>query len=243
MDMARQVEQYARSRDARLREQIVVAYSPLIRKIASEFISQGVPMDDLIQVGYLGLLAAIEAYDPNRGVNFAVYARPLIRGQMRHYLRDSRDTIRKPRWLHKANQQIEWTMGRYLSEEGRFPTLEELASELNVTEQGLMEILKTREAVRTIPLEAGEQDDDPEVDQRLIRHKSYMSFQLPIEDRIVLHEAFEKLSSLQRQVLYQLFFRDVSQPSAARSLGVSQKQVSRVLATALTKLRELIIRM
>lgn len=243
MDLNALAEHYAKTRDRALREQIALACSHLIRGVASEFISQGIPQEDLIQVGYLGLLAAIEGFDPSRGFKFKTYAVPQIRGRMRHYLRDHRGTIRKPRWLQKTNRQIESAVARYLSKHGRFPSLEQLASELNVTEEGLLTILSTREAVRTVSMDATEEDDDPEIRRDLIRHQAYVSFQLPIEDKIVLYEAIEKLTARQRQVLYHLFFRDRSQPEAAKSIGVSQKQVSRVLASALTRLRGLLIRM
>lgn len=241
MDLNKLAEQYAKTHDPAVREQIAVACTSLIRGVASEFLSQGVPQEDLIQVGYLGLLAAIEGFDPSRGFRFKTYAVPQIRGRMRHYLRDSRDTIRRPRWLQKTNQQIEQAVGRYVSKNGRFPSVEQLASELNVTEEGLLEILSTREAVRTVPLDASEEDDDPDIRRDLIKHKEYVSFQLPIEDKIVLHEAIEKLTERQRQVLYHLFFRDRSQPETAKTIGVSQKQVSRVLSSALTRLRALLI--
>jgi len=232
------VAQYRSDRDPRLRETVVEACTPLIRRIATEFTSNRTLQEDLTQVGYLGLLTAIEGYDPVRGVKFETYARPLIRGEMRHYLRDSKDVVRKPRWLQKANQQIDLTVARALADERRFPTLEELASALNIREEGLLEILRVRETVHPMSLDAETPEDLLEIDRRLIRHRVYESFQLPIEDRIVLWEAIEKLTSMQRRVLYYLFFRDLSQPKTAARLGVSQKHVSRVLASALTRLRE-----
>jgi RNA polymerase sigma-B factor len=223
-----------------LREEIIAAYTPLIERILLDFRFSGIPADDLMQVGYLGLLNAIELFDPARGVKFKTYASHLIRGEIRHYLRDHRDTIRKPRWLRRLNQQIEETVGRYLSQEGRYPRLEELSAELNVGEDGLLEILKTREALRTVSLEAEEEADHAEIDRRRIRHRTYASFQLPIEDRIVLHDAMEKLSLLQRRVLYHLFFADLTQPEVARRIGISQRHVSRVLSKSLTRLRAML---
>lgn len=241
MSIEELVARYAEGHDARLREQIVETCTPIVKGMASEYAQQGVPREDLTQVGYLGLLNAIEAFNPALGFKFETYARPLISGEMRHYLRDHRDLLRRPRWLHKANQELEQAVGRHLSDDGRFPSIEALASELNITEEGILEILKVREATLTTSLDSVEPRDEFEINRRLIRHKSYTSFQLPIEDRIVLYEALEKLTTLQRQVLYHLFFRDMSQPKAAKSMGISQRHVSRVLATALTRLRELLM--
>lgn len=229
--------QYVETHDTAIRERVVVACTPLVRRIASEFVFSGVPSDDLVQVGYIGLLNAIAAFDPTRGAKFATYASYLIRGEIRHYLRDQRDTIRKPRWLQKLNTQIEDTVGKYVSEEGRFPGLEELAAELNIEEEGLLEVLRTREVLRTISLETEEDNGDLRVDRDRIRHRSHISFQLPIEDRVILIEAMESLNTLQRKVLYYLFYTDLTQTEAAKRIGISQKHVSRVLASALAKLR------
>ncbi len=229
--------EYVEAHGPAIRERVVVACTPLVRRIAAEFVFSGVPSDDLVQVGYIGLLNAIAAFDPTRGAKFATYASYLVRGEIRHYLRDQRDTIRKPRWLQKLNSQIEQTVGKYVSETGRFPGLDELSQELNIEEEGLLEVLRTREVLRTISLETEEEGGDLRVDRDRIRHRSHISFQLPIEDRVMLVEAMESLNGLQRKVLYYLFYTDLTQMEAAKRIGISQKHVSRVLASALAKLR------
>ena len=229
--------EYVQIHSPGVRDRVVVACTPLVRRIASEFVFSGVPADDLVQVGYIGLLNAIAAFDPGRGAKFATYASYLIRGEIRHYLRDQRDTIRKPRWLQKLNTRIEDTVGKYVSESGRFPGLEELAEELNIEEGGLLEVLRTREMLRTISLETDEEGGDLRVDRDRIKHRSHISFQLPIEDRVMVIEAMESLNGLQRKVLYYLFYTDLTQTEAAKRIGISQKHVSRVLASALAKLR------
>lgn len=231
---------YAASQSAETRERVVVACTPLVRRIAAEFAFAGVPVEDLVQVGYIGLLNAIAAFDPTRGAKFATYASYLIRGEIRHYLRDHRDTVRKPRWLLRLNAQVEAAIGRHVNETGRFPGLADLSRDLNIEEEGLLEVLRTREALRTISLESDDEGGDLRVDRDRIRHRSHMSFQLPIEDRVTLLEAMESLTSLQRKVIYYLFYTDLTQVEAARRIGISQKHVSRVLASALNRLRGLI---
>ena len=113
-------------------------------------------------------------------------------------------------------------------------------TELNLEEEGLLEVLKTREVLRTISLEADEETGELRVDRDRTRHKSLASFHLPLEDQIVLSEAMEKLNPLQRRVLYYLFFTDLTQMEAAKRIGISQKHVSRVLASSLGKLRALL---
>jgi RNA polymerase sigma-B factor len=229
--------EYVETHSPAARERVVAACTPLVRRIAGEFVFSGVPSDDLVQVGYVGLLNSIAGFDPGRGAKFATYASYLIRGEIRHYLRDQRDTIRKPRWLHKLSGQIEDAVGRHVSETGRFPGIEQLSNELNIEEDGLLEVLRTREALRTISLETEEDSGDLRVDRDRIRHRTHVSFQLPIEDRVVLMEAMDSLNSLQKKVLYYLFYTDLTQMEAAKRIGISQKHVSRVLASALAKLR------
>ncbi len=232
--------EYARGRDPALRERILLAYTPLIERTLLDFQQSGVPSDDLRQVGYLGLLTSLELFDPARGVKFKTYAAYLVRGEMGHYIRDQRDTIRQPRWLRRLTRQVEEAVGRTISAKGRFPTLEELAVQLNIQEDGLRELLKVREVVRTVSLDAGEDEDAPEFNLHRIRHRDYVTFQLPIEDKIVLYQAIERLSHLQRRVVYYLFFRGLTQPETARRIGISQKHVSRLLARSLARLRGLL---
>ncbi|MCL6650357.1 MAG: sigma-70 family RNA polymerase sigma factor [Chloroflexi bacterium] len=228
---------YAQTRDAAAREQMVHACTPLIQYIASRFAAQGIPREDLVQVGYLGLLSAIETFDPSRGVRFETYANPLIAGEMHHYVRSNLGTIRQPRWLRKINRLIDRAVDEYLDRHRRYPTLHELATALNITDDGLLEILRTRESVRTMSLDAEEDEEEYRINRRLIRHRFYQSFQLPIEDLIVLYDAIERLSLLQRRVLFHIFFRGVSQQKAAETIGISQRSVSRILAAALRQLR------
>lgn len=216
-----------------------MACTPMVRRIAMEFVYARVSIEDLAQVGFVGLLNAIAAFDQSRGVKFATYATYLIRGEIRHYLRDQRDAIRKPRWLQRLNAQIEEAVGRHLSETGRFPTLEALSEHLNIEEDGILEVLRTREVLRTISLE-GDDDVDLRVHRDRIRHRTHVSFQLPIEDRVVLTEALESLNAMQRKVIYYLFFADLTQMEAAKRIGVSQKHVSRVLVQALGRLRSML---
>lgn len=236
-DVDRLIEEHAYARSPESHERVVAACTPLVRRIAAEFAYSGVPSEDLIQVGYIGLLNAINGFDSGRGAKFTTYASYLVRGEIRHYLRDQRDTIRKPRWLNRLNTRIEETINAHVGETGRFPSLEALARELNIEEEGLLEVLRAREVLRTVSIEADEEGADLRVDRDRIRHRSHISFQLPIEDRVTLMEALESLSALQRKVVYYLFYTDLTQMEAAKQIGISQKHVSRLLAAALGKLR------
>ncbi|MDR7521315.1 MAG: sigma-70 family RNA polymerase sigma factor [Armatimonadota bacterium] len=229
---------YAATRDPRIREELVRRHQCLVRSIAAEYRHSGHD-DDLVQVGFLGLLNAIEHFDPARGTPFVAFARHFVRGEIRHYLRDSHNVMRRPRWMDRVNGQIEQAVGDHLAESGRYPGLAELAERLNLDEASLEEILKTREVVRTLSLDAEDEEGHPKVDlQRAPLEGRWLT--LPLEDRMVLLEALEALNPLQRTVIFFIYFTDLTQAEAAQRIGISQKHVSRVLASALHRLRELL---
>ncbi|MCL6551759.1 MAG: sigma-70 family RNA polymerase sigma factor [Firmicutes bacterium] len=228
---------YVGARTPQLRERVVEACGPLVRALTARFRVPG-EAEDLRQVAYLALLQALETYDPSRGVRFTAYARPILLGHLTHYLRDSVGTIRKPRWLRALDRELTRQLERFVAEHGRYPGVEDLAAAMNVTATGLLELLRARQVVATASLDGD--DEAPEIDRRAIRHRAYVSFQLPVEDRIVLYDAIERLSALQRRVIYLLFFRDLTQTMTAARLGISQKHVSRILAAALARLRTIL---
>jgi RNA polymerase sigma-B factor len=231
---------YATTHDPQARETLVHLCGSLIRGIASEYRNAGLD-EDLVQVGYLGLLNAIEHFDPSRGTPFLLFARHFIRGEIRHYLRDYHNVMRRPRWLERVNGQIEAVVGEYLGERGRYPALDGLAQALGLDPAALAEILKTREAVRTLSLDAENDDGQPTVDLSRVRGRVHDGLAVLLEDRMMLIDALEHLNLLQRTVVFYIFFTDLTQAECAARIGVSQKHVSRVLASALHRLREILM--
>jgi len=231
---------YAATHDPQARETLVHSCGNLVRGIASEYRNVGQD-EDLVQVGYLGLLNAIEHFDPGRGTPFVLFARHFIRGEIRHYLRDHHNVMRRPRWLERVNGQIEAAVGEHLSERGRYPGLDELAETLNLDAAALTEILKTREVVRTLSLDAEDDDGQPKVELHRAQGGRHDWLAVPLEDRMVLIDALEDLNLLQRTVVFYIFFTDLTQAETAARIGVSQKHVSRVLASALHRLREMLM--
>jgi RNA polymerase sigma-B factor len=222
-----------------VREALVRRCESLVRNIAAEY-RGGVPNDDLVQVGFLGLLNAIEHYDPARGTPFVVFARHFIRGEIRHYLRDHHNLMRRPRWLERVSGRIEEAVGRHVGERGRYPGLTDLAGMLDLDPASLTEILRTREMVRTLSFDAEDEDAQPKIDLNRQQGRARDWLAHTPEDRMVLFEALEELNALQRAVVFYIFFTDLTQAETATRTGVSQKHVSRVLASALHKLRGLL---
>ncbi len=232
------VRDYRLTKDAAAHEALVRRCEGLVRGIASEFRSPGLD-DDLVQVGFIGLLNAVEHFDPGRGTPFVLFARHFVRGEIRHYLRDHRSLVRRPRWLERLNRQIEHAIDTHLDQQGRYPGLGELATHLNLDVESLADILRTRDVVRTLSLDVEDDEGQPSIDLDRAKPMAHWLMR-PLEDRLVLIEAMESLNPLQRSVVFYLFFTDLTQAEAAQRIGVSQKHVSRVLASALHRLRSLL---
>ncbi len=230
------LREYVRSRDPVIQARLSAHYAPLVRRIAAQFRGRGEAMEDLVQVGCVGLLQALNRYNPDLGFPFRNYAAALVAGEIRHHLRDSGRLIRMPRWLGKVLREVDQAVDGFWRMHGRAPTVEELAQALNIAPEGVRKLLQLRAMQTPLPL-------DPEEVRRLradLRHYRYENFQLPIEDRITVLAALEKLREVERKVIYALFYLDLTETEAARWLKTSQRQVSRILHRALERLGRLL---
>ncbi len=218
----------------------ITEYQPLVKSIAYRFKNSGEPLEDLEQLGYIGLINALNLYNQDRGAKFETYATWLISGEIRHHIRDKHQTIKIPRWMLELNKRIDEFIIYYKKENNRFPNISEISDEFNLTEESIKEILKARDAVQIISLDQERRkynsDNYPKLER--IKSKTYQSFKLPMEDIITLKIAFSKLKKLQRKVIYYIFEKDLTQTKIARKLGLSQRQVSRIKKSALKSLKE-----
>jgi len=218
----------------------ITEYQPLVKSIAYKFINSGEPLEDLEQVGYIGLINAINLYNQKKGIKFITYATWLISGEIRHHIRDKHRTIKIPGWMLKLNKKIDEFVISYKKENNKFPSLSEISEKFNLTEEGIKEILKAREAVQIVSLDQEQRkyssDSYPKIEK--IRSKNYETFKLPMEDIITLKTAFSKLKKLQQKVIYYIFEKDLTQTKTARKMGISQRQVSRIKDSALKELKE-----
>ncbi|GAG64575.1 unnamed protein product [marine sediment metagenome] len=218
----------------------IIKYQPLVKSIAYKFINSGEPLEDLEQLGYIGLINAINLYNQKKGIKFITYATWLISGEIRHYIRDKHQVIKIPSWMMKLNIKVDEFIISYKKENNKFPSLSEISEKFNLTEEGIKEILKAREAVQIVSLDQEHRkyssNSYPNIEK--IKSKNYETFKLPIEDIITLRTAFSKLKKLQRKVIYYIFEKDLTQTKIARRLSLSQRQVSRIKKSALKDLKE-----
>jgi len=230
-------EEYWATRSRTSRDGLVVRHMPLVRQIANQFVRSTGTRADLEQVGYVGLIKSVERFDPAFGVPFEAYARTVIAGEISHYLRDLAPILRVPRWYRTLNRRMHDAHDVLSGRLNREPTIEELADEMNVRPDGVREILRLRESYNLASLS----DDRPQssgAQFEAIRSQRVQSFQLPVEDRIALDRAIDKLAEVERNLIHLFFYRDLTQTEIARRLGFSQKHISRLLAQSLRKLKE-----
>ena len=238
--IAELLRQYALTRDGRLRDAVVVQMRPLVRHVARKFAGKE-PLEDLEGEGYIGLIRAVDRFTPGKGSRFSTFATHLIAGQIRHYLRDRGHLIRQPAWLQELSSRVQRAAAELEQRLQREPTVAELAAATNVTEEGIEELLSAQAAARVFRLEASSSDEDGDfldVDPEKIKARDYQTLSLPIEDRIVLENALEKLKELERNVLENFFFGDFNQSEIARKLGISCNYTGYLLRNGLKHMKE-----
>lgn len=230
---------YRVSRDTQLHAELTYRFMPLVHQVARRYARSGIPTDDLHQIGYIGLMNAVGNFDPGRSVKFETYARHLIAGEIRHYLRDQGTTVRRPRWLYEMDHRVSRAATELTQRKSRTPAIEEIARELRISPDDVHDVLQARESLRFVSLdEEREGDDGAPIAQRDRITTKQATVSMPHEDQVLIADAVERLTGLQRKVIYYLFYLDLTQTEAAHKLGISQKHVSRVMHAALKRLRE-----
>jgi len=223
-----------------IKEEVIRRNVGLVAQIAKEFLHSGEPLEDLIQAGYLGLLNAVHNFDLRRGNKFSTYATHLIKGEIRHYIRDKHGPVKIPQWIQELNFEVNKAEERLFKQLGRFPTIEELAEELNMAEEGVREVLKARESMSYISIDAERRADDPRPQIEIEKIRSLREEPFPWEQRVRIMAAIERLTTLQQRIIHGLFYGGKSQKEVGKEIGLSQRQVSRLKQEILEELRGLL---
>ncbi len=234
---------YRKTRRAELKDRIVLRYANLVESVARRYSGTAEPMEDLAQEGYIGLITAVDLYDPTKQVKFSTYATHFIIGQIKHYLRDRGKIIKEPAWLQELNQRVSRSVDALTQELGRPPSYGEVANVMGMPEENVAELMTTREIfkVGSIHGTTDNEDDSGSVDmERQNQHDVAVSFQLPVEDRIVLDAAMDKLKELEQTVVSAFYFQDRSQTEIAHTLGISCNYVSHILRNSTKKLKKIL---
>ncbi|MBY0550275.1 MAG: sigma-70 family RNA polymerase sigma factor [Candidatus Obscuribacterales bacterium] len=234
---------YSQTREPVLRDKIIQASLSLVKRIAYGLARRSTdPVEDLIQVGSIGLIKAVDQFKPDAGAKFQTYATHLITGEIRHYLRDKTAMIRAPRELQELSFRINRLVQNLTAKLGREPSDVEIAHELQIPVARVNEAYEVDRRRTLISLDQALSNDagseqsliDTLVDGR------YQSNQIAKEDRFMLAEAIKHLRDGLREVVQLTFYEDLSQTEVARRLGISQMQVSRRLRAATAELYKII---
>jgi RNA polymerase sigma-B factor len=225
----------------RMRDELVVVHLNLVRFLAVRFANRGEPLDDLVQVGTVGLLKAIDRFDLDRGVEFTTYATPTIVGEIKRYFRDKGWAVKVPRRLQELNLAVNRTSDKLAIELGRSPTVAELATHLRAGEDEILEAQELGQAYNLLSLDSEVSGETDKKSQTLADTVGVSDAGLELlEDRANLERAFRVLSGRERVIIYLRFYESISQTEIAKRLNVSQMHVSRLQAKALEKLRSVL---
>jgi len=233
-DEDRLLRRFAETGDLLVREEIVHRFLPLARSLALRYRGSAEQLDDLMQVAYLGLLKALDRFDPRRGESFVAYAAPTILGELRRHFRDRVWGLRLPRALQERTLQVQKAATKLGDELGHSATPTQIAQLLELSEEEVTEALQADRARRTLSLDApSSREDDqstPMVETVGCTEGAYEA----IEVQAAAAEA--ELTERERSVLQMRFEEDLTQYEIGDRIGVSQMQVSRIMREAFQKL-------
>jgi RNA polymerase sigma-B factor len=225
--------------DLSAREELIERYMSLVRSLARRYSYRGEQLDDLVQIGAIGLIKAIDRFDVERGVELTTYATPNIIGEIKRHFRDKGWSVRVPRGLQELNVQLSRLIEEKTVELGRSPTIPELAKAAGAEEEEVLEALESGRAYSSVSLStaAGGHEDDGELDPLESLGAEEPQYEVS-EDRAVLAPGFRVLDERERRILHLRFFKGLTQSQIAQQVGISQMHVSRLIRRALEKIRE-----
>ena len=226
-----------RAGDEDARQQLIVNHLNLVRFLASKFKNRGEPLEDLIQVGTIGLIKAIDRFEPDRGLEFTTYATPTIMGEIKRHFRDKGWSVRVPRRLQELSQKVSVATETLTRELQHSPSVEELAEHVGATVDEVLEAMESSSAYSSVPLESGKSEDD----ESAAVIDRYVTIDQDLEgsdDRMLLEQAMTDFSPRERDIVRMRFVEGLTQVEIAEKLGISQVQVSRLLRRTLSKMQE-----
>jgi RNA polymerase sigma-B factor len=240
-DDRRLLERYHATGDSRAREELVERFLPLARQLARRYQRTNEPLDDLMQVASVGLVKAIDRFDPSRGTAFSTFAVPTILGELKRYFRDSGWAAHVPRGMQERAMKLDQAVEQLYRKLGRSPSTKEVAVHLDQTEEEVLEALEAQGAYDAVSLEQHRSDDpdssgDTYADTISTEEERYEL----VEYKAAIAPTLSALSPRDRLILHLRFSEDQTQSEIAERIGVSQMHVSRLIRRALARLRTVV---
>jgi RNA polymerase sigma-B factor len=230
-------ERFARDREPAIREELVRRNLPFAKRLALRYRGASESFDDLLQVANLGLLNAVDRFDPERGIPFTAFASPTILGELKRHFRDRVWTVRVPRGLHDRMAEVDKAITELTKQLQRSPSVGEIAERLEIEQTDVLEVLEANHNRRPLSLDrpAGGEESDEASPAEWVGEEDER-FEL-VEGRIALDAALPYLEERERVVLRLRFVDDMTQSQIAERIGHSQMHVSRILRRALLRIR------
>lgn len=220
---------------SRVRGALIEANLPLVRYAAARFRSRNEPMEDVVQVGTIGLINAIDRFDPDRGVQFPTFAMPTVVGEIKRYFRDNVRTVHVPRRLHELWVQVTGATEDLTTAFGRSPTTAEIAERLRITEEEVLSCIEAGRSYHATSLEAAQEGDGlPGLVDRLGYEDPALD---GVEHRDLVRHLLVQLPEREQRILLLRYYSNLTQSQISAELGVSQMHVSRLLARSFARLR------
>ncbi len=221
---------YRATGDPDARARLIELHLPLVRTLARRYANCGERVEDLVQVGSIGLIEAIDRFDPERGSELVSFAAPTIAGEIKRHLRDRTSTVRIPRRLAELNGRLRPQRASLAARLSRTPTVSELAEDAGVDEREVAEAIATEHAPVSLPVS---EDASGDVDGAIVVDDAFDV----CDQRLLLAVGFRTLDERERRILHLRYFAGLSQAEIAREVGISRIQVSRLIRTSLERLR------
>jgi RNA polymerase sigma-B factor len=235
-DLATGLRTYRESGDRELRDRLVEAHIGLVHQLARRFANRGEALDDLVQAGSIGLVKAVERFDPDHGAEFAAYASATIVGELKRHFRDKGWAVRAPRRVQELFLGLGDATSRLAQELGRSPTVGELARELGASEDEVLEAMEAGYALHATSLDTSPVTGSGTIGERIGSEDAELSV---ADTRVLLDDHLSRLDQREQTVIKLRFYDDLTQSEIAERIGVSQMHVSRLLARSLRRLQQL----
>jgi RNA polymerase sigma-B factor len=227
--------EYRRTKDRRLRDELISEHLGLAIALARRFSGRGEATDDLEQIATLGLLKAVERFEPERGLAFSTFATPTISGEIKRHFRDRSWSVRVPRALQELGLRLTATVADLTNELGRSPTVAEIAARIEVEPEAILEAMEANRAFATQSLDAQLPGDDRTLGDTLGGDEPGMDH---VEHEMVVNDLLATLPEREQTILRLRFFDGLTQTEIASRVGISQMHVSRLLSRSLDALRQ-----
>jgi RNA polymerase sigma-B factor len=234
-EQQRLIDAYKNEGDTAARDRLIEDMLPLVRALAARYAGRGEAVEDLVQVGSIGLIKAVDRFDPERGVELSTYAVPTVVGEIRRHFRDKAWALHVPRRLKELNQRLAAILDDLTAELGRSPTLDELADAADAEVEEVLEALESSHAYSTRSLAAPLDDaSDSTLADTLAQEE--IGYAL-VEDGAIVETGLAALDSRERRIVELRFYEGLTQSQIAAEVGISQMHVSRLLRQALETMR------